>query len=341
MRNFNNLLDSVINWNFFLFVAINNLDISLDIILCICNLFISVNFNHAISHCRNFLNFSIVCINLNNSLNFNRNFLDNLFSHSYWDNFINILLNNLVNFDQLRNYCFNFNNLLLLNHLFNYSFNLDHFGNFNDCFDNLLDDLLNWDLFSHSFLLRDNNFFNCWHFNCSLFTDIFYLFYNIGLDNFHNPINALVDSDNIFLLNHNFNDFFHHLRNLDNFLLNMRNSNRLFNNFLNFNRNLNSEGHRSFNLHKHLSFHYCWNNLLNNNLSRNFSRACNNFFNNFLNNFHLFNNRFNRYHFLNNLFNRPLYFNINIFNNFNLNWFFNFNCHCVIDYDFTNLLNLY
>jgi hypothetical protein len=67
------------------------------------------------------------------------------------------------------------------------------FWNFNNSLNDLFNDLLNWNLFSDGFFLRNNDFSLSWDFNYFLLDDEFFLVDNISLNNFDNLVNNSFD----------------------------------------------------------------------------------------------------------------------------------------------------
>lgn len=115
-----------------MFESINNLKLILNIVLSVDDFNNLWNFNNFFFNDLNFLDINILRVDLDDLFNFNRNFLDNLFSESYFDDLVNVFLNDFMNLNQLRNNSLEFNNLVLLNEFFNDLFNFNDLWNFNN-----------------------------------------------------------------------------------------------------------------------------------------------------------------------------------------------------------------
>ena len=99
LRNFDNFFNGSIDWNFFLFEPINNLNLVLYMIYNIGIFLEFLNFNEFFTNSRNFNNFCISALDLDNLFNFNWNFLDNFFSDWNLNNLVNIFFDNFMNFN--------------------------------------------------------------------------------------------------------------------------------------------------------------------------------------------------------------------------------------------------
>jgi hypothetical protein len=80
----------------------------------------------------NFSDVDISGVDLNDLFDFDWNLLDDFLSDSDFNNLFNVLLNDFVNLDQLRNNGFEFDNLVFFDHLFNDFFNLNNSWDFDD-----------------------------------------------------------------------------------------------------------------------------------------------------------------------------------------------------------------
>lgn len=115
-----------------MFESINNLKLILNIVLSVDDFNNLWNFNDFFFNDLNFLDINILRVDLDDLFNFNRDFLDNLFSESYFDDLVNVFFYDFVNLNQLRNNSFEFNNLVLLNEFFNNLFNFNNLWYFNN-----------------------------------------------------------------------------------------------------------------------------------------------------------------------------------------------------------------
>ena len=207
---------------------------------------------------------------MDNLLNLNFNFLDNFLNNWDGDDLVNVFLDDLMNFNKLRNNGFKLDDLLFLNHLFNDLFNFNDFGHFNDFLDDLLDNLLNWDLFSNGFFLRYDNLFGSWDLNDFLLNYVFFLVDNLVLNNFDNLVNNSFNFLYLGVLRVNLNNLFNNLLNMNNLFLDVRNSNWFFNDLFNLNWNLDSQDNWLFNFDEDLSLNDLRNNLFNDNFLSDF-----------------------------------------------------------------------
>lgn len=118
MRNLNDLFNSGVNWDLSLLNSIDEFNFRFDVVVNAENLFVFVDFDGFLLNNFNFLDLSVVRSNLDNLFFYDFNFLDDLFFEVDLDVVVNNLLNDLMDFNELRNNSLQVNNNLLLDHSF-------------------------------------------------------------------------------------------------------------------------------------------------------------------------------------------------------------------------------
>ena len=199
MRHLDNLFDSGIDWHFSLFISIDYLNLFFDMVCYIVDLDNPLNLYHLFFDELNNLSLSGCDGNFNNLLLNNWHLDWNLLICRNSNNLLDNLLNDLIDLNNLRNYCLELNNLDFFNEFFNNSLNWHESWNFDGLFNDLFDNSFNNLNLVHSF--SHNNFlFHIGRYLDNLFINNNFSF---GIDlrnlNFHNLFNVSLDLDDLSL----------------------------------------------------------------------------------------------------------------------------------------------